>query len=267
MKVWKAGPRWARRWAAGTFALVLMVSPLHAAPASAGIDGEDASTDREAGPRHHYIWDFLAMYAAMGTVAGVVEGHCRSETIHAAPIAGHVITGGVFSLFGTNGADFLEHRSVSTLEALRQKSLPRLPVEVRTRDGETITGRYSGVKEGGLVVEGDGQRRVIPEASILTVRTGPEGPWDGAVWGAGGGALYALIWANNCRHDPVTYVSRGRMAAYGATILGLTGLTLDFLHGGRPVVFRAEGTTRSSSLRVTPILAPDRALLTVSWGF
>jgi hypothetical protein len=153
--------------------------------------------------------------------------------------------------------------AASALPELKRKlhaGTDRRPhVRVVTRDGATIVGKLAKIQGDSIFVRGPGGQVVVQATSIQRIDSMGDPVWDQMLLGAVGGATWAVIAANNCSDDPVTYVSRGRMAVIGAVIVGTTGLVLDLLHDGKFVRYRPSGAPGATTVRVTPMLRTSGA--------
>jgi hypothetical protein len=149
---------------------------------------------------------------------------------------------------------------VASLSALSSRVLPFEKIYVRTANGKEIVGNFSRASEAALTVDVDGHPREILAGEVQQVwRRGANRVRKGMLFGfLTGAAVTNIIFVGGFGPEailPATVVGGGTGLMWGALIGA-------FVHE-RPLVYRAASPT----VRVMPVLAPDRVGLMASVHF
>ena len=224
-------------------------------------------------PRHHMFFDYLVLSAAMGTIAGVVVGECHGEGFEPSYLAGHAVLGSLLGLFAgaswggeDGGPSTHPPEPVSTLKEFKHRTHGGDRITVWTREGDVVTGRMKRARSSELELKTNQGERAIPDSAILRITTERDPSWDGALVGAGAGAVSAYTWfQTTTRRDGVS-VSRSEMVLIGASILGATGFLSDLFHNGRSVVLD-RGDAVGHSFDLVPLLEPGGGGLALKLRF
>jgi hypothetical protein len=157
---------------------------------------------------------------------------------------------------------------VDSLGALSSRVKPFETIYVRRVSGEEIAGTFSRASEASLTMEVNGQTRDLPASDVQLVwRRGGNRMKQGMLFGFVAGAAVGLIAKTASDSAPSSEYSRGGMfalAGFGGGIVGLTyGAIIGAFVHERPLVYRAASPT----VRVMPVLAPDRVGLMASVHF
>ena len=160
----------------------------------------------------------------------------------------------------------LAQEPARSLGALQSKIKIGDDLRVIELNGKKTQGRFDGVSGTSLRLVVNGDHRELPESTLREITMSrPDRVWDGALIGAGigaiGGAVIGGTWGD-CGRDAGC---KGQFLAAGTGIGAGTGLLLDYLRRKHQTVFVRLAT--SATLRVSPILSSDRKGAMVSVSF
>ena len=133
--------------------------------------------------------------------------------------------------------------------------------------GKKTAGRFDGVSGFSLRLIVNGNQRELPESTLrdITLRR-PDRVWDGALFGAGIGAITGVIVGNSLGDCGGDGDCRGLFVLASTGIGTATGALLDFLRQKHEKVFARLAST--TALHVSPIVSNQRkgAMVSLSFG-
>ena len=135
-------------------------------------------------------------------------------------------------------------------------------------NGREATGVFQKISDSSIDVLVNGQSLQIRQSDVRQVARRGDSLKNGALWGAGLGAIGAAGQSTGCSHYASGHCpsagSRALWISYRALVYGAIGAGIDALHTGRTTVYEP---TAHRSVQVTPLLSTQSTGLFVSVRF
>ena len=164
---------------------------------------------------------------------------------------------------------------VGSFQELATRVRPGTTVSVIDTTGNEITGEIAEISSSSLALLIDGNRRDMPESSVLRIARRGDPLWNGVGIGAGIGAgttlavMVASCASYGCSGDAIAAAFAGSLA-FGAGVGAGIGALVDAVIGGEVLIFQASGASNTSTgaaVSLSPLLAQDRKGLLLSVRF